>query len=219
MEATGHMRCLGSDEMNNATAEAFGCEHLTRGRVLLDCGATETVGSVEATEAILDKAQEATGADPDQVSVDILTIDPCASSVMPSVNKRCPRSEWKSTLKDTWHISMCTPRKPKGVLVPMSAKSYAMYRHLELETVRQLERSPTGHLWMNLFEQMPVVSDNPLVVARCIEAWRKCWLMPQNSKVQVLVARTDSQRTFTSRRTHATDTLDDDNTVTIESSS
>ena len=26
----------------------------------------------------------------------------------------------------------------------------------------QLERSPTGHLWMDLFEQMPVVSNNPL---------------------------------------------------------
>ena len=44
--------CLGSDEMRRATAEAFGCECLARGR-----GATDTVGSVEAIQAILDKSQ------------------------------------------------------------------------------------------------------------------------------------------------------------------
>ena len=59
--------CLGSDEMHNKTAEAFGCENRERGKVLLDCGATDTVGSVEA---IIDKSQEAFEADPDWVSVD-----------------------------------------------------------------------------------------------------------------------------------------------------
>ena len=54
--------CVGSDEMNKTTSEAFGCENLARGR-LLNCGATDTVGSVEAIEAILDKAQEAFGTD------------------------------------------------------------------------------------------------------------------------------------------------------------
>ena len=47
-------RCLNTDEMNNTTAEAFCCENLTRGRVLLDCEATDTVGSVEAIESIFE---------------------------------------------------------------------------------------------------------------------------------------------------------------------
>ena len=62
--------CLGSDDMHSTAAEAFGCENLARGRVLLDRGATDLVGSVEATEAIIDKSQEAFGADHDWVSVD-----------------------------------------------------------------------------------------------------------------------------------------------------
>ena len=70
--------CLGTGEMNNTTAEAFGCENLTRGRVLLDCGATDTVGSVEAIESIL----KLTGC------LWMPTIDPCANSVTPTVNKR-----------------------------------------------------------------------------------------------------------------------------------
>ena len=57
----------------SVTAEVFSCENLARGRVLLDCGATDTVGSVEAIEAIVDKSQEALGTDHGWVSVD--TID------------------------------------------------------------------------------------------------------------------------------------------------
>ena len=63
--------CLGSDETNRTSVEAFSCENLARGRVLLDCGATDTVGSVEAIEAIIDKSQEAFGDDHDWVSVEI----------------------------------------------------------------------------------------------------------------------------------------------------
>ena len=37
-----------------------------------------------------------------------------------------------------------------------------IFRNLEPATVVQLERSPTGHLWMDLFDQMPVISNNPL---------------------------------------------------------
>ena len=101
--------CLGSDETNSTSVEAFSCENLARGRVLIDCGATDTVGSVEAIEAIIDKSQEAFGNDHDWVSVD--------------VNDR------------------------------------PIYKP---ETVVQLDQSPTGHLWMDLFEQMPVVSESPL---------------------------------------------------------
>ena len=59
--------CLGSDELNcnSITAEAFGCENLARGRVLLDCGATDPVGGVEAIDTVNDKSQEAFGADHD----------------------------------------------------------------------------------------------------------------------------------------------------------
>ena len=66
-------------------------------------------------------------------------------------------------------------QETEGVLVLLSAKSltafgavikfemgHAIFRHLELEIVVQLERRPTGHLWMDLFEQVAVVSYNPL---------------------------------------------------------
>ena len=69
---------------------AFGCENRERGKVLLDCGATDTVGSVEA---IIDKSQEAFEADPDFGCQWTRRIGLCKSSVMPSGNKRCPRSE------------------------------------------------------------------------------------------------------------------------------
>ena len=156
------------DEMNSksVTAEVFSCENLARGRVLLDCGATDTVGSVEAIEAIIDHKKHSK-----QIMTGclwILTTYPCTSSVMAHVSKRCPRSEWKCSLEDTWHIYMGMPRKRKECL--LSAKSltalgavinfetgHATFRNLEPETVVQLERSPTGHLWMNLFEQKPVV--------------------------------------------------------------
>ena len=64
--------CVGSDESNSNSiaAEAFGCENLARGRVLLGCEATDTGGSVKTFEAIIDKSQEAFGADHDWVSVD-----------------------------------------------------------------------------------------------------------------------------------------------------
>ena len=39
--------------------------------MVIDCGATDTVGSVEAIEAIIDKSQEAFGNDDDLVSVDV----------------------------------------------------------------------------------------------------------------------------------------------------
>ena len=63
--------CLGSDGMNSnsVSAELFCCENLARGRVLLDCGATDTVGSVEAIDAVVDKSQEAFGTDHLWVSV------------------------------------------------------------------------------------------------------------------------------------------------------
>ena len=57
-------------------------------------------------------------------------------------------------------------QETEGVLVQLFAKSlsalgavinfetgHAVFRNLEPETVVQLERSPAGHLWMDLFEQ------------------------------------------------------------------
>ena len=47
--------CLGSDEMNSTSVtEVSSRETLARGRVLLDCGATDTVGSVEAIDSVID---------------------------------------------------------------------------------------------------------------------------------------------------------------------
>ena len=66
-------------------------------------------------------------------------------------------------------------QETEGVLVLLSAKSllalgtminfetgHAIFRNLEPGTVVQLQRSPTGHLWMDLLEQMSVASNSPL---------------------------------------------------------
>ena len=79
---------------------------------------------------------------------------------------------------------------------------------MEPETVVQLQRSPTGHLWMDLFEQMPVVSENPLSLLGELQLEAKVGRTPRDSKTQVLVACTDSQHTSLSRPTRETDTPD-----------
>ena len=75
----------------SVTAEVFSFEKIVRGRTTLDCGATDTVGSVEAIEAIFDRSQ-AFGTDHDWV-LTMPTNAPCTSSVMPNANKRCPKSK------------------------------------------------------------------------------------------------------------------------------
>ena len=112
-------------------------------------------------------------------------------------------------------------QETEGVPALLSAKSlsalgavinfetgHAIFRNPEPETVVQLERSPTGHLGMDLFEKMPMVSDNPLSLPGELQSETKVGRMLQKSKAQVPIARTDSQCTFPSRPTHDTDTPD-----------
>ena len=100
---------------------------------------------MEATEANIDKSQEA---DYDWVSVDT---------------------------NDRPVYKFGDAKRTEGVLVLLSAESlsalgavinletgHAIFRNLEPENVVQLERSPSGRSWMDLFEQMPVISNHPL---------------------------------------------------------
>ena len=165
--------CLGSDKMNNATGEAFGCENLARGGVLLDCGATDTVRSVEAIEAILDTTQEGFGTDPDWVSVD--TNDRPAYKFGDTKRKQA-LSKVQMKVQPGGHVAHFlghaqeTKRSACAVVCQVTdrvgcsdqRRGHAIFRNLKPETVVQLDRSPTGHLWMDLFEQMPVLSENSL---------------------------------------------------------
>ena len=98
-----------------------------------------------------------------------------------------------------------------GAVINLQA-GHAIFRNLEPETVVQLERSPAGHLWMDLFGQMPVISNSPLSLSDQVKHGMNVGLLSQNSKTHVLVAHrdscTDSQRTIPSRQTHETDTPD-----------
>ena len=89
---------------------------------------------------------------------------------------------------------------------------HAVFRNLEPENVAQLERRPTGHLWMELFEQLPVVNDNPLSSLGQAKHVANVGLMSRNSQAHVLVAQkdscTDSQRASPSRQTRESDTPD-----------
>ena len=60
--------------------------------MLLDCGATDTVGSVEAIETDIDKSHGAFGTDHDRVSVNS-NDRPVYKFGVPNVNKGCPRSK------------------------------------------------------------------------------------------------------------------------------
>ena len=150
---------------NSFTAEAYGCENLARGRVLLDCGATDTVGGVEAIEAILDKSPEAFEADHDWVSVD--TKDQPVYKIGDAKREQA-LSKVRVKVQPGGHVAHlhAHAQETEGVPVSLSAKSltalgtmikfetgHAIFRNLEPRTVVQLQRSPTGHLWMNPFEQ------------------------------------------------------------------
>ena len=157
------------------------CENLARGRVLLDCGATGTDGSVEAIEAIIDKSQEAFGTDHDWLSVH--TNDQPVYKFGDAKRKQA-LSKDEVQGQPGGHVAYLHVhvQETEGVPELLSAKSltalgavinfetgHAIFRNLEPETVAQLERSPFGHLWMDLFEHMPVV------VVRSREVRSKCW--------------------------------------------
>ena len=114
--------CLGSDQMNSTAAEAFRCENLARGRVLLDCGATDTVGSVEVIEAIIDKSQEALGADHDWVSVDV---NDRPVYMLGDAKRKQALSKARVKVQLEGHMAhLHVPaQETEGGLVPLSAKS------------------------------------------------------------------------------------------------
>ena len=135
------------------------------------CGATDTVGSVEANEATADKSQEAFGTDHDWVSVD--TNDRPVYKFGDAKRKQA-LSKVKVKVQPGGHLAHLHvhAQETEGVLVLLFAKSlaalgavissvtgYAIFRNLQPEAVVQ-ERSPTGHWWMYLIEPMPVHSSH-----------------------------------------------------------
>ena len=180
--------CLGSDEMNgnSVTAEVFSCENLARGRKLLDCGATGTVGSLEAIEATIDKSHKKHS---EQIII----------GWIPNVQPGGYVAHLHAHAQET-----------EGVPVLLSARVMRSFVIWNLEP--WYERSPTGRLWMDLFELMPVVSDNPLSLLGPLKSGANVGWMSRNSNALVLVAHnnscTDSQRAFPSGPTHETDLHD-----------
>ena len=118
--------CLGSDETNSTSVEAFSCENLARGRVLIDCGATDTVGSVEAMEAIIDKSQEAFGNDDDWVSVDVY--DRPVNKIGDAHRKQA-LSKVKVKVSPGGHVGHLNvhAQETEGVPVLLSAKSLTAF--------------------------------------------------------------------------------------------
>ena len=148
-------------------------------------------------------------------------MDPCTSSVMPNVSKCCPRSSESATRRSRGTFTCACPGNGRsactvvcqvthcvGAVINFET-THAIFGNLEPETVAQLERSPTGLLWMGLFEEMPVVRDDPLSLSGPVKSRADVGLMTRNSKAHVSVDHhnscTDSQRTSPSRQTHETD--------------
>ena len=164
--------------------------------------------------AIIDKSQEAFGTDHGWVSVD--TNDRPVYKFGVAKRKQA-LSKVKVKVQPGGHVAryMCMPRKTEGMPALLSAKAltalgavinfetrHAIFRNLEPETVVQ-ERSPTGHLCMGLFEQMPVVSDHRLSLSSPVKSGANVGFMSRNSKAHVWVAHnnscTDPQRTSDAR--------------------
>ena len=153
------------------TAEAFGCESPAHGRVLLASGVTDTVGSVKRWRRLLTNHKKPSEQNHDWVSNDRLVYkfgDAMRKQALFKVRVKVQPGGHVARL----HVYA---QETEGVPVLLSVKSltalgavinfetgHAIFSNLEPETVVQLERSPTGQLWMDLFEHMPVVSDNPL---------------------------------------------------------
>ena len=187
--------CLGSDDMNSnsVTVEVLGCETLACGRVLLDCAATDTLGSVDAIHAIFDKSQEAFGADHDWVSVD--------------TNDRPALSKVRVKVQPGGHVAHLHvhAQETEGVLVLWSAESitalgavidfetgHSIFRNLEHETGVQLERSPMGPLWNGSVRTNASGQQQSVVVVRSHEVWSKCWFDVANTESSCVVAHNDS---------------------------
>ena len=96
----------------------------------------------------------------------ISTIDPYKFG---DANRKQALSKVKVKVSPGGHVGHLNvhAQETEGVPVLLSAKSltalgavihfktgHAIFRNLEPETVVQLERSPTGHLWMDLFEHI-----------------------------------------------------------------
>ena len=161
-------------------------------KTMFDCGATDTVGTVEAIEAPVDKSQEVFGTAHDWVSVDINDRPVHNFGV---AKRKQALSKVKVQVQPGGHVT--------HLLALLSAKSltalravinfetgHAIFRNLEPEAVVQLERSPTGHLWIDLFQHMPVVCDNLLSLLGPVKLGANVGLMSRNSKAHVLVAHT-----------------------------
>ena len=169
--------CLGNrtaPDDAGADEESFNLEKIEAGKALLDCGATDTIGSVEAVEAIIDRAQRMFGNDEECVSVDTQDRpvykfgDAKKQKVLSKVTVRVkPGGEKSGNLQVHAH-------EAKGVPVLLSSKSLAslgaivnfatgqaVMQNLNSQKVVQMERSDTGHLWFDLFDEMPTVSNDP----------------------------------------------------------
>ena len=155
-------------------AEALNLEKIAAGKALLDCGASDSLGGVEAIEAAIDRSHKMYGEDEECVSVDT-TDRPTykfgnanKQQVLSKVTVRVkPGGEKPGDLNVHAHDA-------KGVPILLSAKALrslgaivnfatgqAVMQQLNARKVVQLERSDIDHLWFSLFEEMPTVSTDP----------------------------------------------------------
>ena len=91
--------CLGTrtaPDVAVTDGETFNLEKIEAGKVLLDCGASDTIGSVEAIEAIIDRAQQMYGDDEERADGDTRdrpTYDPGDAKEQPVLSKVAVRAK------------------------------------------------------------------------------------------------------------------------------
>ena len=154
--------------------------------------------------AIVDKSQEAFGTDHGWVFVDT-THRPVYKFGVAKRKQSVSKVKVKVQPGNRLAHLRVHAQETEGMPVLLSAKSptalgavinfetgHAIFRSLEPEPVVQLDRRPTGHLWFDLFGQMPVVRHNPLSLSGLAKSGANVGLMSRNSNAHVLVAYNNS---------------------------
>eukprot|EP00974_Lingulodinium_polyedra_P020776 2010358-Lingulodinium_polyedra.AAC.1 len=145
-----------------------------RGKGLLDCGATDSVGGYQAVEDLMPMATQERGQDAVQVDLKDQPVYrfgnggqmQCLSKAYIQVSPQGCLSQMDIHALPTPNVPVLISRKSLRALQATVnfANGRAVFGAIDPQAVVQLEESPGGHLWMDLFRPMPVVGTGPVAL-------------------------------------------------------
>ena len=161
------------NELPETGNEAYAAvsEMQKRGKGLLDCGATDSVGGYQSVEDLMGVATEECGDGAVRLDLKDQPIYrfgnggemQCLSKAYIQVRPLGCLSQMDIHALPTPNVPVLISRKSlKALQATVNfANGRAVFGAIDKERVVQLEESPGGHLWMDLFKPMPVVGQTP----------------------------------------------------------